>query len=754
MHALLGLILGCVVALTASLGFAASPEKRIALVIGNTSYKHAPALPNPRNDAQDMAAVLRRLGFEVVDGLDLDQRGMAKALAQFARSVQEADAALVFYAGHGLQYQGQNFLVPVDAELKDDVSVYYETTKLDDVVVALNRARGVQILILDACRDNPLAARLKGSDGFRSQGLAKVGGRGMIVAYATQANDVAMDGVGRNSPFTGALLQEIEEPGVEVGELFRRVAARVNAQTQGRQTPELSLSHFREFYLNPGETDEKAWARIRNSSDRSELLGFMSRFPKSQLVDAARARLDFMELTQKIAEQERLAREQERKRQEEARLVAEAAERQKADQKARELARLEDERKAAEMAARQKAEREAARQEEARKAEQERQQLEARRVAEIAEQLKAEQERLAREQERKRQEEARLVAEAAERQKADQKARELARLEDERKAAEMAARQKAEREASAEPLSCVGCLADRNEGLNQIASQVKAALLTPEVKLPPEGPVLATMLQPRPVSPSNNQLSPAAWETTASLGPEPAMEAPVVSQDKLEAGAPISPNSFDRPETEDRATNPPASTDDGSLVVARRPDDATPDNPAGLAAALGVTREVQERLRALGCYSGEFEPIWGEKSKTALQNFFRSTGLTPPPAPVTRTVSLDRDLPDSTILDLLRLHEGRACPPELKLKSPTRSLQPPGRRAGRPDGGTMQPRDKASKEVRPSPLVKLPTYDKPSAAKQREKSVVRAPQPSPAAPAPSRTFGPAEIGAARLMNRM
>ncbi len=321
----------------------AADERRVALVIGNAAYETTAALANPRNDATDISAALRRLGFEVVDGQDLSKRSMEQALGRFSRIAQGADAAVVFYAGHGLQYQGQNYLVPVDAKLEDEFSFTYEMLKLEEVLIALERAKGVRILMLDACRNNPFAEKLsrmlsRTRDFGLSRGLAKIDRtEGMVIAYATQANQVAADGRGRNSPFTAALVKEIEEPGIEVATLFRRVARTVNSTTGGRQTPELSLSLLGEFYFNKSETDQQAWTRLRGSTDSKAYQDFIARFPNSFLVDDARVRLDGIK-------REQLAREQ--------------AERER--QLKEELARLELERKKAadELAMRDKGERE------------------------------------------------------------------------------------------------------------------------------------------------------------------------------------------------------------------------------------------------------------------------------------------------------------------------------------------------------------------------------------------------------------
>jgi hypothetical protein len=297
-------------------------ERRVALVIGNAAYRNAPPLANTVNDAQDMAASLRKVGFEVVDGVNLDKRGMDTVLTRFARLAQEADAVMFYYAGHGLQFNGENYLVPVEARVDDEVSVQYETTRLADVVTALSFAKGVKIMVLDACRNNPFVgqlARKQATRGFSvGNGLAPIArASGMVIAYATQANDVAADGGGRNSPFTAALVQEIQQPGLEVATLFRRVQKIVYDTTGGRQTPELSLSLLGDFYLNREETDADVWRRIRATDDVAVLNGFIQRFPASFFTIDARTRLDLIErratelsdrarLSRDFAERERL----------------------------------------------------------------------------------------------------------------------------------------------------------------------------------------------------------------------------------------------------------------------------------------------------------------------------------------------------------------------------------------------------------------------------------------------------------------
>ena len=294
---------------------AMATERRVALVIGNSSYSNAPVLPNTVNDARDMAASLRKVGFEVVDGVNLDKRGMDQAVTRFARLAQDADAVMFYYAGHGFQFNGENYLVPVEARVEDEISVQYETTRLNDVLTALNFSKGVKIMVLDACRNNPFVSQLakrQATRGFAvGSGLAPVArAQGMVIAYATQANDVAADGIGRNSPFTAALVREIEQPGLEVATMFRRVQKSVYDATSGRQTPELSLSLLGDFYLNQQETDSDVWRRIRASDDPEAYKDFVQRYPASFFAVDARTRLDLIERrATETKERDLLARE-------------------------------------------------------------------------------------------------------------------------------------------------------------------------------------------------------------------------------------------------------------------------------------------------------------------------------------------------------------------------------------------------------------------------------------------------------------
>lgn len=233
----------------------AQAEKRIALVIGNGAYSIFGELPNPRNDASDVAAAFTRLGFDVTTVLDGGRVRMQEALQVFARRSVGADVALVFYAGHGMEMDGVNYLVPVDARLERDTDVEYETVQLGQVLRATEGA-GLRVVILDACRNNPLAQRMQRARATRSISRGSFGDLDeqqlldeTLVAYAAAAGTTAADGTGRNSPYTAALLEYLDAP-LELSALFRRVRGRVLETTGGAQRPHEYQSLLGDHYLS------------------------------------------------------------------------------------------------------------------------------------------------------------------------------------------------------------------------------------------------------------------------------------------------------------------------------------------------------------------------------------------------------------------------------------------------------------------------------------------------------------------------
>jgi uncharacterized caspase-like protein len=244
-------------AFTLLIALPAAAQKRVALVIGNSAYAHAAALANPANDAQDMAGVLSSMGFETILGLDLEKRAFDAKIRDFSRTLVAADTGLFFYAGHGLQVAGHNHLVPIDAELQSERDLDFETVSLDFVLkqMELEREGKTNIVFLDACRDNPLMRNLARSMGTRSasigRGLAQVEtGVGTFIAYSTQPGNVALDGSGRNSPFTAALARNVKEPGRSLTGVMIEVRKEVLAATAGKQVPWDHSALTGDFYFD------------------------------------------------------------------------------------------------------------------------------------------------------------------------------------------------------------------------------------------------------------------------------------------------------------------------------------------------------------------------------------------------------------------------------------------------------------------------------------------------------------------------
>jgi uncharacterized caspase-like protein len=249
----LALVFAVAVGLTAGMGTALA-EKRVALVVGNSSYTSTAPLRTPANDAADVASALDRLGFDVIRGIDLDYAGMREKVKLFSERLTGADVGLFYYGGHGIQVSGKNYLVPIDAKLSAASDLDFIAMDLDLVLRNMERETPTNIVFLDACRDNPLVANLAKSMGTRSstitRGLARVeSGVGTLIAFATQPGNVALDGTGRNSPFAAALLKVIERPGVPISDVMISVRRDVLRDTENRQVPWDHSSLTGQFYF-------------------------------------------------------------------------------------------------------------------------------------------------------------------------------------------------------------------------------------------------------------------------------------------------------------------------------------------------------------------------------------------------------------------------------------------------------------------------------------------------------------------------
>ncbi len=285
-------------------GFAApaNAQTKVALVFGNGAYQNAPELPNPPHDAADVAAALLRLGFSVRLVTDASYDTMRLALVEFSRKARDAEMAVVFFAGHGMEVGGENWLVPIDAELKSDLDTEQEAISLRAIVLMASSASKLGLVVLDACRNNPFLAKMKRSVATCAigRGLGRIEPmNNVLVAYAAKDGTTAADGNGRNSPFTAALLKHLETPGLEINFLFRNVRDDVIAATASEQQPFIYGSLTKEaIYLKPPATtlasvdhDQIAWTLLKETTDAAALRRFTEQYPNSLLRRDAEARI-------------------------------------------------------------------------------------------------------------------------------------------------------------------------------------------------------------------------------------------------------------------------------------------------------------------------------------------------------------------------------------------------------------------------------------------------------------------------------
>ncbi len=311
---------------------------RVAFVVGNGAYKHVTPLPNPTVDSNAMSRLLRNAGFDVVEGTDLGRDAMTARLREFAAKAQGADLAVFYYAGHGISVNGKNYLIPIDADLKSEMDVMFGAAIDVDVTLDQTMADAkVKLILLDACRDNPFAAKIRSASRTRAvtvqTGLAEMkSAEGTLIAFATSPGQTALDGAkGGNSPFTKALLTHIATPGVELQQAMTRVRAQVNEETQKQQLPWGHTNLIGSVYLNPtaavasdapapmvvasASTDTSAigtvvrstvpevelefWRSIKDTNKPEELNAYLLNYPSGQFRSIALARLASLDAQQK-----------------------------------------------------------------------------------------------------------------------------------------------------------------------------------------------------------------------------------------------------------------------------------------------------------------------------------------------------------------------------------------------------------------------------------------------------------------------
>ncbi|MFV0295018.1 MAG: caspase domain-containing protein [Hyphomicrobiaceae bacterium] len=270
-------------------------EKRLALVIGNSAYQYAPELANPRNDAKDMARELEAVGFRVILAVDATKAQMDSALRAFADKLSQADVALLFYAGHGLQVGSQNYLVPIDAHLNRERDLAFEAVSLEFMLrqMEIDRENKTTLVMLDACRDNPLTRNLARSMGTRStaigQGLAATSaGVGTFIAYSTQPGNVALDGKGRNSPFTTALLHNIGKSGRNINTTMIEVRKAVIQETGGAQVPWDHSALTGDFYFVPAKLPRAGTTIAAPASKGDDVAALKARLKALEEAEARR----------------------------------------------------------------------------------------------------------------------------------------------------------------------------------------------------------------------------------------------------------------------------------------------------------------------------------------------------------------------------------------------------------------------------------------------------------------------------------
>jgi hypothetical protein len=289
-----------------------APESRVALIIGNAAYKAAP-LKNPINDARAMGRALKTVGFDVTVVNDGDQKALKRAILEFSQRLAKGGVGLFYYSGHGLQVKGNNYLVPVDADIRSEAHVEVEAVNVSAVLAQMDEAKTrVNIVILDACRDNPFARRFRST----ARGLASIDApSGTLIAYATAPGSVADDGTGDNGLYTEELLKVLPTPGLKVEEVFKRVLSSVKKRSEAKQIPWVASSLDSDFSFSaatvpllrggdlaaaptallatpadPAAVEIAYWNSIKDSTDPTFFAEYLRKYPNGHFASIARSR--------------------------------------------------------------------------------------------------------------------------------------------------------------------------------------------------------------------------------------------------------------------------------------------------------------------------------------------------------------------------------------------------------------------------------------------------------------------------------
>jgi formylglycine-generating enzyme required for sulfatase activity len=289
-----------------------SVEKRTALVIGNSNYATSP-LTNPANDATDMAAALKTLDFEVISGVNLSRAEMIRLVRQFGERLKaNGGVGLFYYAGHGVQVEGRNYLIPVDAQIRSENEVELEAVDVARTLVEMeNAGNALNIVILDACRNNPFSRSWRSTN----DGLAQINApSGTLIAYSTAPGKVASDGAGRNAPYTAALLKAMKTPDLSLSDVFMQVRAEVQRTTNRQQTPWEASSITGKFYfrqtaitdpnkktepqtVSDAQIEQEYWDTIKNSQNAADFQAYLKEYPSGRFAALARLRISQYEKT-------------------------------------------------------------------------------------------------------------------------------------------------------------------------------------------------------------------------------------------------------------------------------------------------------------------------------------------------------------------------------------------------------------------------------------------------------------------------
>jgi uncharacterized caspase-like protein len=648
----------CLVLLPGREAFA---DKRVALVIGNSVYQNVARLANPANDSAAMSDALRSAGFDTVElRRDLSATLMRRAIRDFSDAARDADVAIIYFAGHGIEIDGANYLIPVDAVLERDIDAFDEAIPLDRLLSVIEPAKKLRLVILDACRDNPFAKSMRRTVASRGvgRGLARIepGGSNTLVAFSARAGSTAADGDGNNSPFTAALVKYLTKPGLDIRRAFGFARDEVLKVTNNRQEPfiygSLGGDDFPLVAARPAPDPNQG---VRQDYELAERIGtreawdsFLSVYSEgfyAKLAQAQRNKLAAGEARLAAIEKARLAEEEsERLTNERAkeRGKASAQDRAAADAKAAEGARLAAEKNKA--------------LEDEKLAEAERVRTKAAEQARLATERKKEQEmagaaaaeRVRQVQQAKVAEEARVAAEnaraAAEAKATSQRlAEESARVLAESRAAEVA-RAKAEAEQkAAEKARVVAAKAKAAEEARAAAAQAKAAEEARAAATQAEAAEQAriAVAQAKAAEDARVAAAQAAADEAAKSDARPAIPTEQARRTDVETVAGATSQNAEQAKVgaDERPIGALAAlTPPGGLVAATRPDE-------------NVVRSLQNELRRIGCGSGPVSEIWDSQAERALHLFNKNAGT-----------KFDTHAASVDALDTVRGKSGRICP--------------------------------------------------------------------------------------------